>query len=154
MPSGAACDPEVCPAVSVLGMLVPGCCRESGECGARIDVAGTALCSPPNIDQAIGTVPNPFAQLQSELVTLDAACPSVTAFGTRLPGCCDQSGVCGASTAPFASGGSSAIAGLDVALTCVTASEAPMRDMGMPQSVRIPCGPLDAGLVPAADAGE
>jgi hypothetical protein len=152
--SGAGCDPEACPAVSVLGMPVAGCCQESGECGARIDVGGTALCSPPNIDQALGTLPNPFAQLQSELVTLDSACPSVTVFGTRLPGCCDRSGVCGASTAPFASGGSNAIAGLDIALTCVTASEAPMRDMGMPESVRIPCASLDAGIVPDADPGE
>jgi hypothetical protein len=135
-------------------MVVAGCCQESGECGARIDVAGNALCAPPNIDQAIGTIPNPFAQLQSEVVTLDAACPSVTAFETRLPGCCDRSGVCGVSTAPFAMGGSNATAGLDVALTCVTASEAPMRAMGMPESVRIPCGSLDAGIASDADAGE
>jgi hypothetical protein len=147
--------------------VLPGCCQNDGSCGGLVLVMGSPLCAPPDVDNLVESAGVPLMQLSEETVVADVACSERLILGTRLPGCCDQTGVCGVSTAPVATGSPGAIPGLTLPVTCVSPLEAEqlgggMAALGSTQSV--PCsgaaspdedppgpgGEADAG---AADAG-
>ena len=156
--SARGCAPAECPALMALGGVVPGCCQNDGACGGLVLFNGLPLCAPPNIDNLVAAMEPVLMPLSAETVMPDAACSEREILGTRLPGCCDVTGVCGVSTAPVAAGSPGAIPGLELPVTCVSPDEATRLGGGMavlgawlPQ----PCGgtgsgPADAG---ASDAG-
>lgn len=151
-PDAPFCIPSDCPAVRALGSAVPGCCQNDGTCGALVLVMGRPLCAPPNVDNLVAGAGSTLMQLRAETVRVDASCSERNILGTLLPGCCDQSGVCGVSTAPLASGSPGAIPGLTLPVTCVSPDEAAqlgggMAALGAAQSQQ--CG----GPASAADAG-
>jgi len=152
--AGAApqCVATGCPAVSALGSVVPGCCQANGSCGGLVMVNGGPLCAPPNVDNLVEGAGSTLMQLSEETVVEDPACSDRQIFGSRLPGCCDQTGVCGVSTAPVASGSPGAIPGLALPATCVSPAEAARLGAGMAvlgaASTQL-CGAADG----AADAG-
>jgi hypothetical protein len=150
------CVPSECPALMALGSVVPGCCQNDGSCGGLVLLNGSPLCAPPNVDNLVAGAGPTLMQLQEEPVAVDAACAERVILGTSLPGCCDQTGVCGVSTAPVASGSPGAIPGLDLPLTCISPAEAARLGGGMAAlgaGVPQPCGAAtsatDAGAAPA-----
>lgn len=159
-PVGPACVPSACPAVSALGSVVPGCCQNDGSCGGLVLVMGRPLCAPPNVDTLVESAADgPLMQLREETIVSDPTCSERVILGTRLPGCCDQTGVCGVSSAPVATGSPGAIPGLTLPVTCVSPREAEQLGAGMAAlgaAQAVSCGGAappaesDAG---AADAG-
>lgn len=156
-PAGGACAPTDCPAVSALGSVVPGCCQTDGSCGGLVLVMGRPLCAPPNVDSLVESAGGPLMQLREEPVVADPACTERVILGTRLPGCCDQTGVCGVSTAPVATGSPGAIPGLSLPETCVSPREAEQLGGGMAalgSEMPEPCGPASPADAGAALPGE
>lgn len=156
-PDERACAPTDCPAVSALGSVVPGCCQNDGSCGGLVLVMGRPLCAPPNVDTLVESAGVPLMQLREEPVVADPACGERLILGTRLPGCCDQSGVCGVSTAPVATGSPGAIPGLALPVTCVSPREAEQLGGGMavlgstlPEPCGSPAGSGEEGAAPAS----
>ena len=106
---------------------------------------------------------HPVMEPAKQNVVADAACSSRNILGTPLPGCCDQTGVCGVSTAPVAAGSPGAIPGLNLPVTCVSPAEAAQLGGGMaalgseaPQACGGASGSPDAGTPSApeqTDAG-
>ncbi len=99
-PATPACTVSACPAVDVNadGAPEPGCCTMAGACGGEIAAMGTTFCAGAGGGAAPGMAP-----FGPEPIVTDPRCVEQTVNGITLPGCCDNSGVCGISTAPVAS---------------------------------------------------
>jgi hypothetical protein len=111
------------------------------------------VVAPPNVDNLVAGAGSALMQLSAETVQEDPTCAERNIAGTRLPGCCDQTGVCGVSTAPVAAGSPGAIPGLNLPVTCVSPEEAAQLGGGMAAlGTTMPqlCGG-DAGAVDAGD---
>jgi hypothetical protein len=147
------CVAADCPEVMALGSAAAGCCQTDGTCGGLVMVNGSPLCAPPNVDNLVAGAGSTLMQLSAETVQEDPTCSERNILGTRLPGCCDQTGVCGVSTTPVASGSPGAIPGLNLPVTCVSPAEAAQLGGGMAAlGTTMPqlCGgAADAGVVPA-----
>jgi hypothetical protein len=172
---GGECIVASCPGASVLGIPGPGCCQADGTCGVLIGALGISVCapaslvppmsstaSPPSIAGAenpiAGTAGDPIAFLLPERVVIDPVCPSQGFLGESFAGCCDQTGVCGFSTEPFASGGTFALPGFEIPLTCITAEDVSLAGTPLlPLAVAAPsaCGgaPSPAGSSGSAEQG-
>jgi hypothetical protein len=115
-------------------------------------INGRPLCAPPNVDNLVAGAGSTLMQLRAETVLVDPACGERNILGTRLPGCCDQTGVCGVSTAPVAAGSPGAIPGLNLPVTCVSPEEAAQLGGGM-AALGTTMPQLCGGAASAPDAG-
>jgi hypothetical protein len=171
---GGECVPDRCPTANLLGAPAPGCCQEDGACGALVALGGFSFCAPsvfgalaPTMGDGapmmgIGGVPTAggtnasLPELGPETVVVDPLCPSQALFGAEFAGCCDQTGVCGLSSQPFASGGPFALPGLEVPLTCIAAGDVPLEVLPFlppeASAVALRCG--DAGSAQGTAIGE
>jgi hypothetical protein len=144
--TGSACVAASCPTLTLFGNAAPGCCQATGSCGGNIMYMGTPFCAPPNIEQVAAQIAEPFEELDEEEIVTADECPGLAFQGTTIPGCCDQTGVCGVSTAGFASTPDSMLP-FNIPVTCI--SEAEARQFGA-----LPAGAADAGPPIACNAGD
>jgi hypothetical protein len=107
---------------------------------------GAPYCAPPNIEEVAAQIAAPFEQLEEEEIVTADECPGTTFQGAVIPGCCDPTGVCGVSTASFATGESGGSGALDIPVTCISAAEASAIGLA-PQAP-------DAGTAPTACTGQ
>jgi hypothetical protein len=89
---------------------------------------GMPFCAPPNIEEVAAELAEPFEELDEEEIVTADECPGLALQGTTIPGCCDQTGVCGVSTASFASTPDSMLP-FNIPVTCI--SEAEARQFGL-----------------------
>ena len=118
------CVAANCPTLQLFGSAAPGCCQTTSECGGSVVYMGTAFCAPPDIEEIAAQVAAPFEQLDAEEIVTADECAGMTFQGTTIPGCCDPTGVCGLSTAAFASSGSQGMVPFEIPVTCISADEA------------------------------
>jgi hypothetical protein len=115
-----------CAELQLFGSAAPGCCQASGECGGSVVYMGTPFCAPPNIEQVAAQIAAPFEELDEEAIVTADECPGTTFQGATIPGCCDQTGVCGVSTETFASSNPDSSLPFDIPVTCISEAEAQM----------------------------
>jgi len=111
-----SCDESACEGHTYKGEKLATCCFSERGCGVIVN--GT--CTAPILiaDREAGSS-SPFGS--GEKVVLDPGCPDQTiTMGQTftLKGCCDPTGVCGASTAALAAGGA------PIPAMCITPKEA------------------------------
>jgi hypothetical protein len=93
--TGSACVASSCPTLTLFGSAAPGCCQATGSCGGNIMYMGMPFCAPPNIEEVAAELAEPFEELDEEEIVTADECPGLALQGTTIPGCCDQTGVCG-----------------------------------------------------------
>jgi hypothetical protein len=142
--STTSCVAASCPTLQLFGSAAPGCCQTTGECGGSVVYMGTPFCAPPDIEEIAAQIAAPFAQLEAEEIVAAEECAGMTIQSTMVPGCCDSTGVCGLSTAGFASSGSQGMLPFEIPATCISADEA--RAIGLvPPTGAAPSAPVACG---------
>lgn len=97
------CDESACEGRMYKGQVLETCCFSDKGCGVIVNGTCTA---PILIADRDASSSSPFGT--GETVVLDPSCPDQTiTMGQTLllKGCCDKTGVCGASTAALAANG-------------------------------------------------
>lgn len=110
------CDESVCAGRTYMGQTLETCCFSDKGCGVILNGKCTA---PIVIADRDAHAASPFGS--GEKVVLDPSCPDQTlnmGMTIQLKGCCDQTGVCGASTEALAAGGA------PIPAMCITPKEA------------------------------
>lgn len=125
----SVCEESVCEGHTYMGQTLATCCLSERGCGVMLD----GECVATNVVRALDPDAGKPATIgTAETVVLDPSCPDQTfMMGANivLKGCCDKSGVCGASTAEFA-----ASFGIPIAAMCVTRAEAARMGQRPPDS--------------------
>jgi hypothetical protein len=142
-PPSPVCDESVCEGRTYRGQTLATCCFSERGCGVLL---GGACIAPVTIADRDANTGSPFGV--GEEVVLDPSCPDQTlnmGMTFVLKGCCDQTGVCGASTGALAAGGA------PIPAMCITPMEARRFGQRVEAGAERPCRyPTDAGA--AADA--
>jgi hypothetical protein len=110
------CDESACAGHTYMGQTLETCCFSAKGCGVIVNGTCTA---PIVIADRDARSSSPFGS--GETVVLDPSCPDQTIMmgqTIQLKGCCDQTGVCGASTAALAANGA------PIPAMCITPKEA------------------------------
>jgi len=137
-----SCDESACEGRTYMGQTLETCCFSERGCGVVLD--GTCI-APISIADRDANSGSPFGT--GEKVVLDPSCPDSPLMGgaIQLKGCCDPTGVCGASTEALAAGGA------PIPAMCISPTEARRFGQRVEAGTERPCRyPGDAG--PAADA--
>jgi hypothetical protein len=137
------CDEAACAGRTYMGQTLETCCFSAKGCGVIVNGTCTAPIALADRD---ASSPSPFGS--GEAVVLDPSCPDQTinmGQTIQLKGCCDQTGVCGASTEALAAGGA------PIPAMCITPKEATAFGQRTEAGADKPCRyPTDGGV--SADA--
>ena len=138
------CDESVCEGRTYMGQTLATCCVSERGCGVVVD--GNCVAPITIADRTPEAGSSPFGT--PETVVLDPSCPD-TPFNMgaaiTLKGCCDKSGVCGASTEELAKSA-------PIPAMCITPKEAERFGQRPEGGAERPCHyPSDAGA--PKDAG-
>ncbi len=143
-PMKLVCDESACEGRTYKGQTLSTCCVSEKGCGVIVD----GKCTAPILiaDREAGS--SPFGS--GEPVVLDPSCPDQTInMGQTftLKGCCDRTGVCGASTAALAANGA------PIPAMCISPKEATAFGQRSEAGTEKPCVyPNDGGA--GADASK
>jgi hypothetical protein len=89
-PAPVTCGNHMCTAPAAVLVPLTACCQSDNTCGASVSAGGlgggaAASASPDGGTLCLDTAPG----------TADSMCPSTTAMGFPLRGCCSRFGLCG-----------------------------------------------------------
>jgi hypothetical protein len=132
------CDESMCEGRTYMGQSLATCCVSERGCGVIVDGNCVAPITIADRSQEAGA--SPFGG--AETVVLDPSCPD-TPFNMgaaiTLKGCCDKTGVCGASTKELS-------ATAPIPAMCITPKEAERFGQRPEGGAERPCRyPADAG---------